>query len=230
VRIFVAYSYNERDRWVEEKVFPIIKAFGSEAVTGEITYAGPNIPENVRTKIRRSDALLGFTTRRATQDNTSGQTHRWVVSELAAAFERGLRVTEVRERGVDQQDDLLLGSQRIEYHEAERDKCLVEIVKAVGSWHRTDTVRLRLLPEGIKESIRPKLDDPGLTCRYTVKVGNHEEEPCDARIHPITGGLFIDAPNVPRDPLTLIRVSISYGNQRWSSDYESIDAYGVYLS
>jgi hypothetical protein len=72
MKIFLAYGYNPRDQWIKDMVFPIIQSFGSEVVTGEETYEGPNIPENVLAKIRRSDALIGFTTKRAPQDNVVG--------------------------------------------------------------------------------------------------------------------------------------------------------------
>jgi hypothetical protein len=227
VRIFVAYGYNERDRWVIDMVFPIIRAFGSEVVTGEETYEGPNIPENVLTDIRLSDALIGFTTRRASQNELSAQTHRWVISELASARTLGRRVVEVREQGVDPQDDLLQGLQRIAYDEQARDQCLVEIIKAVGSWHRRGNVRIQLLPQEVTDDLRPRINEPGLSCQYTVRIGNYEEEPRIATIVPIKGGMFIDAADVPRD--ALIQIRVQYGGQSWSSDYESIDAYGIYL-
>jgi hypothetical protein len=227
VKIFVAYSFNERDKWIEELVFPIIEAFGSQVVTGGVTYEGPNIPENVMTKIRRSDALIGFTTRRDLQDNMVSRTHQWVISELSAAFALDRRVVEVRERGIDPQGALYQDLQRIEYDERARDKCMVDIVRAVGSWHQTDTVRIQLLPEDVTHALRPLLDEPGLSCKYTVRTGSQDEDPRDAQIVPITGGLFIDAASVPRD--ALIRISVRYGDQRWSSDYESIEAYRVSL-
>ena len=73
MKIFVGYGYNDRDKWIEKMVFPIIKAFGSEVESGETIYDGA-IPDGVRNKIRRSDALIGFTTRRTTQDNAVWQT------------------------------------------------------------------------------------------------------------------------------------------------------------
>jgi hypothetical protein len=228
MKIFVAYGYNQRDQWIRDMVFPIIRAFGSDVITGEETYNGPNIPDNVMAKIRRSDALIGFTTRRTSQDNTVWQTHQWVVMELAAAFALKRPLVEVREQGVDSQGGLIQGLQRIDYNEQERDKCLVEIVKAVGNWHQTDMVKIQLLPEGwANNDLRPLLDDQGLSCKYIVRIGNYEDGPFDAQIKPIKGGLFIDTPSVPRD--ALIRISIRYGNQVWSSDYESIDSYGIHL-
>lgn len=209
-------------------VAPLIRAFGSEVITGEETYEGPNIPDNVLNKIRRSDALIGFTTRRATQDNVVWQTHQWVVMELAAAFALKKRVVEVRETEVDPQGGLTQGLQRITYDASARDKCLVEIVKALGVWHSADTVKIQLLPEGLANNdLRPLLDDQGLSCTYVVKTGNFEDGPYDAKIQRIKGGLFIDTPNVPKD--ALIQIRIRYGNRSWSSDYESIDSYGIHL-
>lgn len=228
MNIFVAYGYNPRDQWIKEMVVPLIRAFGSDEVTGEETYEGPNIPANVLTKIRRSDALIGFTTKRATQDNVVWQTHQWVVMELAAAFTLNKRVVEVREMGVDPQGGLTQGLQRIDYDANARDKCLVEIVKAIGAWHQADTVKIQLLPEGVANNdLRPLLDDPGLSCKYVIKSGNFEDSPVDARIQGIKGGLFIDAPSVPKN--ALIQIKIRYGNRVWSSDYESIDSYSIHL-
>src|SRR5205807_526668 len=180
-----------------------------------------NIPDSVLSKIRRSDALIGFTTRRASQDNTIWQTHQWVTMELAAAITLRKKVIEVRERGVDPQEGLLSGKQRIEYDENARDKCLVEIVKALGDWHHTETVSIKLLPAGVYDDLQPLLDDQGLACRYLIKIGNFEDGPFEAKIQRIKGGLFIDPPNVPKD--ALIQIIITHGNRRWTSDYESID-------
>lgn len=228
MKIFVAYGYHERDLWVKELVFPLIQAFGSEVVTGEETYDGPNIPDNVIGKIRRSDALIGFTTRRSSQNNVNWQTHQWVINELAAAFTLKRRVLEVRECGVDPQGGLTQNLQRIDYDETKREKCLVEIVKALGIWHQMDTVKIQLLPEDVANNdLRPLLDDQGLSCKYIIRIGNYEDGPFDAQIKPIKGGLFLDAPSVPRD--ALIRISIRYGNRAWASDYESIDSYGIHL-
>lgn len=228
MKIFLGYGYNARDQWIPEMVTPLIDAFGSETITGEETYEGPSIPENVSDKIRRSDALIGFTTRRNTQDNLVWQTHRWVLQELAAAYQDRKRVLEARETGVDQQEGMTQGLQRIDYDENARDECLVEIVKALGRWHQKDTVRIQLLPEGVANNeLRPLLSDPGLICTYITRIGNYEDEPRNARIQRITGGLFIELRDVPKD--ALIQITARYGNRAWTSDYESIDSYGIHL-
>jgi hypothetical protein len=226
MKIFVAYGYNERDKWIEQMVFPIVKAFGSDVETGELTY-NDTIPESVRSKIRRSDALIGFTTRRTTQDNAVWQTHRWVIEEIAAAATLGKRVVEVRETNVEQQGGLTQGNQRIEYDENARDKCLVEIVKAFGVWHNTDTVQIQLLPEGTaNDDLRPLLEQ-GLSCEYVVKIGNYEESPVSTKIEGIKGGLFINVQQLDRD--ALIRINLRWGSRVWRSDYESLSSYGIHL-
>lgn len=226
MKIFVAYGYNDRDRWIRELVFPIIEAFGAEIETGETTYDG-SIPDSVKSKIRRSDALMAFTTRRTTQDNVVWQTHRWVIEELAAAAALGKKTVEVRETGVDGQGGLTQNHQRIEYNEAARDKCLVEIVKAVGVWQSASLVRVQLLPEGIRADLQPLLRDEGLTCKYRIKIGNFTDEDVTAKIEKITGGLFIDVPQLKSNEL--IQISIKHGSRVWESSYESLSSYGISL-
>ena len=228
MNIFLAYGYNPRDQWVREMVKPIVEAFGATPITGEETYTGPNIPDNVMEKIRRSDALIGFTTRRTTQDNVVWQTHRWVIMELAAAITLKKRAVEVREVGVDPQGGPDQGLQRIDYIEEKRDQCIVDIVKAVGSWHQSDNVTIQLLPAGLVDvDLRPIYKSPGIQCEYFLRVGNVDEGPYPAKLTGIKGGLFIEAPNVPQN--ALIQISVSYGGRTWSSDYESPDSRGIHL-
>ena len=226
MKIFVAYGYNDRDKWVKDLVFPLVEAFGSEVETGETTYDG-SIPESVKKKIRLSDALIAFTTRRTTQDNVVWQTHRWVIEELAAAATLDKKTVEVREIGVDPQGGLTQADQRIEYDEKARDLCLVKIVEALGVWHSTDFVQVQLLPEGVANNdLRPLLDQ-GLMCSYIVKTGNYEDAPVDAVIEPIKGGLFINVRKSDRD--ALVRINLRFGNRVWRSDYESLNSYGIHL-
>ena len=41
MKIFVGYGYHPRDVWIEEMVFPLIKAFGAETVSGKELYGQP---------------------------------------------------------------------------------------------------------------------------------------------------------------------------------------------
>ena len=40
MRIFVGYGYNERDKWVEGYVLPLLVAFACEVVHGKAVYGG----------------------------------------------------------------------------------------------------------------------------------------------------------------------------------------------
>lgn len=226
MKIFVAYGYNERDQWIEELVFPIIKAFGAEIETGEETYDG-SISEVVKRRIQYSDALMAFTTKREPQNPASVATHQWVKDELAVAVAHGKKIVEVREKGVDSQGGITSGYQRIEYDETKRDKCLVEIVKALGVWRSKKFVRVQLLPEGIRTDLRPLLRDEGLACKYRVKIGNFTEDDVAVKIEKITGGLFVNVPQPKSDEL--IQISVKHGSRVWESSYESLNSYGISL-
>jgi hypothetical protein len=223
MRIFVAYGYNPRDRWIEEMVFPIIKSFDSEVVTGEKAY-GERISDLVCSKIRTCDALIAFMTRRGNYPAANGQTHWWVLQELGIGYANKLQIVEVREQGVDRQEGIAQGFQRIEYEETQREKCLIEIVEAVGALHLRALVRIQLLPESLAErDLRHRIKDHGLLCTYVVQRGNKKEEAVPTQITSMRGGLFIDAPRVSGGDL--LQINITHGTKEWSTSFGSTDYY-----
>jgi hypothetical protein len=225
MKIFVGYGFNERDQWIPKFVFPLIESFGSEAITGE-ELQGEIITEAVKQKIRSADAFIGFATRR--QQNGAGwTTHRWVTDELAIALSRDMPVLEVRERDVDEQGGIAGDRQRIEYDESQRDRCLVELVKTLGHWHRNRRVQLQLLPQDIALKITPLSGKTGLRCTYQILEGFDEKDEVVTKLLPIKGGLFISTGEVPRG--SLVRVKVQFGNAVWLSNYESPEAVGIAL-
>lgn len=227
MKIFVAFGYNQRDKWIPSLVFPIIRAFGDEVVSGE-ELQGQQITDAVIREIRQSNALMAFVTRRDKIDDNRWTTHRWVTDELSHALAFKLPVVEIREVGVDDQGGIAGDRQRVIYNENERDKCLVEIVKTLGNWHSNETMELQLLPEECIQAVRPLLRNPGLRCTYQIleKNGTMGEE-MTATILPITGGLFIRAKNIP--PMSYIRIRIECSGKSWSSNFENIDSLGIHL-
>lgn len=227
MKIFVAYGYNERDKWVPNLVFPIIKAFGDEIITGE-ELQGEQITDAVLREIRQSDALMAFVTRRDKKDETRWTTHRWVTDEISSALTYKLLVAEIRELGVDEQGGIAGDRQRIAYNENERDKCIVEIVKILGKWHSGDTIDLQLLPDEFVQNIRPLLRNPSLRCTYKILDSNGDpSDEIPATILPITGGLFVRAKNVPR--LSFIQIRVECSGNSWSSNFEKTDSLGIRL-
>jgi hypothetical protein len=225
MKIFIAYGYNERDKWIKDLVFPLVQAFGSEIETGEETYDS-TIPQIVKSKIERSDALIGFTTKREPLNPASTLTHRWVIEELAAAVALDKKFVEVREIGVDPQGGLGQHNQRIEYDEKARDKCLVNLVAALGVWHKSALAPVQLRLEGLTDDELLNLGDNGL-CEYTIRTGSSEITPPAERIVGIKGGLFIFVPKNAED--SLIKLKLSYGSKKWSSDFDSLDSYKIEL-
>jgi len=226
MKIFVAYGYNQRDEWIPELIFPIIRAFGDEPVTGD-DLQGELITEAVIESIRRSDALIAAATRRGDQPDATGKwpTHRWVTDELSQALALRKRVVEIRETGVDSQGGIAGDRQRIEYDETKRDKCLVEIVKAIGNWHQGGTIKLQLLPEDVAAEIFPLLEDPELRCSYRLYVDSDIGDEIDTRIIPMPGGLVVHAAGVRRD--AHIQVKVKYRDKSWTSNFESTESYGI---
>lgn len=226
MRIFVAFGYNPRDSWIEQMVFPIVEAFGSEVLTGE-EMQGEQLSQGVLERINNSDALVAFTTRRDELKNGTWTTHKWVQQELSAAIAKPILVVEVREKDVDPQVGVDGDRQRINYEEAKRDECLVEIVKTIGRWHENLFVDLQLMPKEFIDDVKPLLKHPHLKCRYKLMVRNRESDFFNASIKPIKGGLFMAASDVPRD--ALIQIFVECDEKSWNSDYESISSVGIKL-
>jgi hypothetical protein len=228
MRIFIAFGYNDRDKWIREMVFPLISAFGDEVETGEVIY-GNALTEGVKQQLRDSQAIIAFLTRRAdSQGALTASTHWWVLQELAIADTHGLLVLPVREEGLEPQQGIGVNYQWIDYKPAQRDLCIVEIVKALGKWHSATSVRLQLLPDECAAQLRPMLRKPDLRVRYQLLINGEEGNLTDTKVVPIKGGLFVDLRNVPRD--ALLRLHVGCQGQSWTSDYESMDSVGIKLA
>ena len=165
MRVFIGYGYNERDKWVEDYVFPLIAAMDCEIGHGKAVYGGA-LSEEIIKAIRASDAMIGFTTRREAADNGEFHTHEWVVQELttaATARDPSIPWVEVREEGVRSPGGILegAGAQRIEYKEADRAGCLVRIAQAVQRFQaQTKITTVRLGPATATDEISALLDMP----------------------------------------------------------------------
>lgn len=231
MRIFIAYGFNARDQWIPDLVFPLVRAFGAEVLTGEQTWGG-TISDIVKQRIGDADALVAFTTRRGPRlpDGTY-ETHRWVTDELAFALGRRppIPLLEVREDGVTAQRGLMGDRQPIAYGEKKRDRCLVEIAQAVGGWCRGVAMSFHLLPPEFERQIRPLLKRPGFRCTYQLMVRGREiEPPTEGRIYTQAGGLYLYASGVPLD--AMIQVQVQANGMSWTSNYEPLDSRSITLA
>ena len=222
MRIFIGYGYNERDKWIEDLVFPLVESFGAEVVSGKEAH-GSIISSAIRNQIEQSDALMAFLTKR----KDTGETHRWVSDELSIGIAHNIHVLEVREIGVNDQGGIAGDRQRIEYDENRRDKCLVEIARAVGRWQRKSNVNIKLLPQDFVDSVRPLLKRSEFKCTYNLIDGKTEKFDVSTEVRPITGGLFVKLHNVSKEALVQINICTKY--DAWTSDFEPVEQYKINL-
>lgn len=236
MKIFVGYGYNSRDLWIESLVFRLIDAFGDSVESGKEIF-GQNLDEGVKAKIAECDALIGFTTRRE-QIGTSDAwtTHQWVRDELltAANAARPIPFVEVRETQVQEPGGMLAGRARINYNEANRALCLVEIAEAIGRWHQQPaSFDIELMPEDFTREVRPLLLRPGaLRCVYHVippkGVDEGPELPTNILRRP--GRLAIRTGAVPRDASITVKVWSATNQLLWSSDLQPVESRVLHLT
>jgi hypothetical protein len=225
MRVFIGYGYNDQDRWIEEYVFPLVTAFGSEVLHGKAVFGGA-LPEEVIRVIRVSDAMIGFTTRREAVGADQFRTHDWVVQELVTANGQVPPIpwVEVRQDGVISPGGILdaVNAQRIDYQEAERATCLVQIAQALRRFSdSTRITKIRLGPGPVVEEISGLLDDRTFSCTCQVLQGAAEFPAKPVPVFPITGALFVQLRGVASGEL--VRIAVSAGGRRWRSSYESVD-------
>lgn len=227
--MFVAYHFGDRDKWIETMVFPILRAFNIEVVTGE-DMAGEIISEGVRVRIKNCDALIGFLTRREELGNGKWNTHPWVSNEIAKAW-GDKKIIVVQEKGVD-----FSGStqdrQFLVYDESKRDEFLVSLVKAVGRWSGSTVVQTRLLPSEFSQSVLPIVQarPDYVTCEYMFLINGDATDWQKGKIRKQAAGLIVyintkDLP-YPRNNV-LISIRVQADGKIWESEFEQLDLLSV---
>lgn len=227
MKIFVGYGYNERDKWIEELVFPLIEAFGDTVVTGKEVF-GKELSDGVRGLISECDALMGFATRRDGPDQKGlWTTHKWVQDEIRTADDQKPKIlfVEIREAGVDPQLGMNVGRAYIQLNENDRDRCLLALAQTISRWHSESRASIfQLSPDQFIKAVIPWIGDKNLECSYRLMnpITGDESEEVSMNIVSREEGLFVYAKKVPSDKL--IRVRVSYGAKLlWTSEYQKQD-------
>ena len=228
MKVFVAYGYNDRDKWIPEMVFPILMAFGIEVVTGE-DIAGDIISEEVRERIRSSDALLGFLTRRDDLGNGTYSTHQWVRDEIAQALGANRKFIEVWETGLNIPPGATQDRQHLKYDATQRDKFLVDLVKAISGW---GILRVRLLPSDFCDAINSLImNGTNIVCQYRFLNGSQQSKWYTGSLFSLASGVVVidvDTSGLPnRRDNVFIQVSAQAHGNIWSSRYEQLDLLSV---
>lgn len=228
MRLFLAYGYNDRDHWVEELVFPVAEALGWTIDHGLEVFGGP-LPETIRRKIAKADALIGFATRRQVDGSLSNRTHPWVEQELTMAqtLDPSIPYVVVREEGVDPLSGFVgtANYQEIRYSADSQARCLKDVVRALRHLaDLTNRIKVKLSINGVAEEELGRLvGHRSFVCEF--RKWNEErfqpDGPFLANARQEGGSLFVKLNGVIADDLVSIRIQ-SQGKM-WESQFEPLD-------
>ena len=227
MRLFVGYGYNARDQWIEDDVFPILRALGFEILHGKNMH-GDVLQDAVKTRIAQADALVAFCTLREGQEAAAFNTHPWVRDELVFAMAQGKPIVEVREEGVNVPAGLVGDRQWIPLRQMERLACVREVVETVRKW----CVRtLQLVPgdERLQRRLVQHRRNPTFEMRYRTRVNGLDSEYYRGTLEEVKGGLYMTAAKLPDHALIEVQGVVN-GQIVFGSGWESVDAVQIAIS
>lgn len=225
MKVFVGFGYNDRDKWIKDLIIPFIEELGCEVLTGE-DMQGEILSQGVISRIRESDACIGFLTRRKEMADGSFTTHSWVISELANALALNIPLFEVREKGVDAQSGETGDRQRYEFE----DKALLmfEIAKFINKEKpKLSYKTFMLLPSEFSDSIKPNAKYA--TCKYTFLYKAKYYEPEETKLLRMQGGYGIIIKKIPSEEAQIEITVECPGSAAWSSGFVSVGLMNVEL-
>jgi len=225
MRVFVGYGYNNRDLWIEEKVFPILRGMGFTVVHGRDMY-GDVLPDEVQKRIDQSDAAIGFFTIRDGQHNADYTSHIWVRDEMMYAMAKGKPIIPVMEDGVRVPDSLLGNRQFIPLSMNDKLSCVVNLLVALGQRNLL-RVRLDTDDDSLAQLLFTLKKTPSFCIRYRTRdVNGVESDYINGRLEIIDYGFYLNVINVPTKGYIEIE-GVLNDSIRFSSGWTSIDAISV---
>jgi|SRR5215813_1078806 len=225
MKVFVGFGYNDRDQWIEEQVFPILRGMGFTVVDGKDMH-GEILQPGVESRIEQSDAAIGFFTIREGQGQADFNSHIWVRDEMAHANARGIPIIPVREDGARVPDGLLGARQYIPLYQGDRLACVVELVGALG---RRNIRRLKLDPDSdqLRRNLQQLRRTPGFTIQYRTQDEQGLESPFQpGRLELVDQGFYLNVRGVPRRAYVEVEGFLN-GATQFSSGWVSADAVQV---
>jgi hypothetical protein len=224
MRIFVGFGYNERDRWIEDQVVPILRSVGYTVVDGK-DLVGQQLQSGVEQRIEKSDAAIGFFTIRDGQGDADYTSHIWVRDEMLYAKAKNKPMVLVREDGVKLPQGLFGDIGFITLDQADRLACVAAMLAALG---QKQMRRLRLDPS---EELRPKMygwrNNPGFLVRYrTLSADGYESNFREGRLELVDQGFYLNVAEVPAKAYVEVEGVLNNAVQ-FSSGWVSADAVQV---
>lgn len=225
MKVFVGFGYNDRDSWIEEQVFPILRGMGFGVVDGKDMH-GQTLQPGVQSRIEQSDAAIGFFTMREGQGQADFNSHIWVRDEMVYANAKGKPIIPVKEEGTKIPDGLLGNRQYISLRQDDRLACVVELVGALG---QRNIRRLKLDPEGddLRRSLQQWRRTPGFVIQYRTQDDTGYESPFrQGRLELVDQGFYLNVTDVPKRAYVEVE-GILNGTTQFSSGWVSADAVQV---
>ena len=225
MRVFVGYGYNDRDRWIETDVFPILRCAGFSIVDGKDMH-GQDLKDEVKRRLDLSDAAIGFFTIRDGQGDADYTSHVWVRDEMIYASARGKPIVPVREEGVKIPAALLGNPQYISLDQKNRLACVAELMTALG--HRNmRRIRLDPVADTLRASLWSWRKQPTFAVQYRTQDADGLESPYRVgRLELVDQGFYLNVTEVP--PKGLVEVEgLLNGQPCFGSGWVSADAVQV---
>ena len=225
MKVFVGFGYNDRDRWIEEQVFPILRGMGFTVVDGKDMH-GEILQPEVQSRIEQSDAAIGFFTIREGQGEADFNSHIWVRDEMVHANAKGKPLIPVKEEGAKVPDGLLGNRQYIPLRQNDRLACVVELVSALG---RRNIRRLKLDPDG--DELRRNLQQWRRTTGFVIQYRTQDEAGLESpyrqgRLELVDQGFYLNVADVPKRAYIEVE-GVLNGAIQFSSGWVSADAVQV---
>jgi hypothetical protein len=222
MRVFVSYGYNERDKWIEDRLFPILRCVGFTVVHGKDMH-GNDLPGEVKKRLDKSDAAIGFFTIREGQGGADFTSHIWVRDEMIYAISKDNPIIPVRETGVKLPDGLLGNRQYVQLDQSDRLACVTELLEALG---RRNLRRVRLDPS--EDDLRANLwrwrNAAGFVIRYRTRDSEDlESDFRSGRLEPVDQGFYLNLTEIPSKALIEVE-GVLDGEVKFGSGWVSADA------
>ncbi len=226
MKVFVGFGYNQDDKWIKELIIPFLVELGCDVESGE-EMQGEKLSDGVLSRIKASDACIGFLTKRGnpTPEGIYG-THWWVLQELSSAITYDIPIFEIREKGIDPQKGI--GGDRQRYEFDEKTLVMLEIAKFISKEKAKLIYKIfMLLPTEFSNEIRPHAKF--VKCEYRFQYKGKLYKPEETQIEKMQGGYGIIIKRIPSEEAQIDISVEGPGGISWNSGFVSVGLMNVHL-
>ncbi|MGH9871734.1 MAG: hypothetical protein ACRD9S_04615 [Pyrinomonadaceae bacterium] len=227
MRVFVGFGYNERDKWIEEQVFPVLQSMGFTVVHGKDLH-GQILQQGVKDQLDQSDAAVGFFTIREGQGDADFTSHIWVRDEMVYFSAKDKPIVPIKEENVKVPRGLLGDRQYIVLRQNDRLACVVELVRALG---RRNIRRIRLEPQSdrLTRDLHQWRKKEAFSIQYRTRSDGLDSTYSPGRLEVVDQGFYMNAVDVPDRAQVEVEGFLN-GDKKFSSGWASADAVMVKIN